>query len=167
MAKPKARTGTVETENDWISKDAAAKLLGVSVRQVENRAARGEIEKRTLPKLASERAARVEYSRRDVDAIRAGGGRPPALAAANGAPLNASAVTVRPPALPAGSNPFAGFAAQLAALAGAFPPAGKPWLSLKEASEYSGLPARWLREAARAGKLRASFARFVYPQQDG
>jgi len=155
VQKPRRVTGAVETGDDWIAKQAAAKLLGVSVRQIENRAARGEIEKRVLPKAAGERAARVEYSRPDVERIRAGA---PRVAASNGVTITAL-VPARPSAvrraeLPAPADPFAGLAAQLAAIAAAFPAPGK-WMSLKAAAEYSGLPARYLVGQARAGQLRA------------
>lgn len=168
----------IETDSDWLPVQAAADWLGVSVRQVQNRAAQGEIEKRVLPKAPHERAARVEYRRRDLDRIKAGfrsqtpaGPAPPV-----------TAVAVRPPAAVA---PFAALAdstaaseafeaihrgaLHLAALAAALPPAGK-WLTLKEAAEYSGLPARWLRAAARAGKLRAQNVgekreRWMFPRE--
>lgn len=53
-------------------------------------------------------------------------------------------------------DPFAGLAAHLARLAAAFPtPQPKPWLTLDEAAEYSGLPRAWLIAQARSGALRA------------
>ena len=55
-----------------------------------------------------------------------------------------------------GADPFAGLAAHLARLAAAFPTAQpKPWLTLDEAAEYSGLPRAWLIAQARSGALRA------------
>ena len=56
----------------------------------------------------------------------------------------------------ADGDPFAGLAAHLARLAAAFPTAQpKPWLTLDEAAEYSGLPRAWLIAQARSGALRA------------
>jgi hypothetical protein len=56
------------------------------------------------------------------------------------------------------SDPFAGLAVHLAALARAYPapaaepPRVKPWLTLDEAVAFSGLTARWLLEQAKSDK---------------
>ena len=165
-------------EPGWLAKDKAAKLLGVSIRQLENRAAKGEIRKNTLPRQLNERAARVMYSIDDIDAIRAGkpnrygepapkAPTPERMAELARGPQLGSLYTLEPAA-----DPFAGLAAQLAAISRAFPPpAPKPkWLTLKEAAVYTGLPARWLAEAARAGKMRAQNVglkreRWMFPRE--
>jgi hypothetical protein len=210
-------------DNDaWLSKAEAAQALGVSVRQLELKTAQGRIRKETLPKKPNERAARVVYSREDLDAIRAGSPNrhgeaaivPAATKGRDSVPwgdlieqLSAIARAVPSPdrqteqlgamvtaisqafSIPAqereaaatererammasidrfiellatretertAEDPFAGLAAHLARLAAAFPAAqAKPWLTLDEAAEYSGLPRAWLIAQARAGALRA------------
>jgi hypothetical protein len=129
----------IENE-EWINKTDAAEILGVSVRQLELKTANGQIRKKTLPKKPSDRAARVVYSREDLDAIRAGkpnyyGEPKPETAALAVAPV-------------AAGDPFAGLAAQLAAIARAFPPPveKRPWLTLAEAELFSGLTRKWLLE---------------------
>jgi hypothetical protein len=152
-------------DNDaWLAKAEAAALLGVSVRQLELKTAQGLVRKETLPKKPNERAARVVYSRADLDAIRAGKPNRYGEAAAPKGELSAPNNGAR--------DPFAGLAAQLAAISRAFPPpAPKPkWLTLKEAAVYTGLPARWLAEAARAGKMRAQNVgvkrdRWMFPRE--
>jgi hypothetical protein len=175
---------------EWVGKAEAARLLGVHPRQLERRAHQGRITKRVLPRKPSEKAARVVYSRADIEDLK----RNPPEAQMDQSELallreheekerereraaterernittsvdrliatieqqNKAAVPVANPVSQSiAPDPFAGLAAHLAALSAAFPPPGKPWLSLREAAGYSGLPARWLRAAARAGKLRA------------
>ena len=143
---------------DWLPKEEAAELLGVSIRQLENRTLKGEIRKKTLPRLPNERAARVMYSIEDLKAINAGSpnhyGEPAASSVPRASDLVA-VITGRPnhSGAPAAGDPFAGLAAHLAALAKAFPPPAeaKPWLTLAEAAAYSGLPAAWLVAQAREG----------------
>jgi hypothetical protein len=153
---------------EWIPKAAAAKLLGVSLRQIERRERDGFIEKRTLPRLATESTGRVLYSRADLVALKAGRPNTHARAVApdpesdtdqpvserlnasqNGKPTALALVRNAP------ADPFAGLAAHLARLATAFPtsmpPAPKPWLTLEEACEYSGLPRGYLLKRAREG----------------
>jgi hypothetical protein len=149
-------------ERGWLGKQEAAKLLGVGIRQLENRAGKGEIRKNTLPRQPNERAARVLYSAEDIEAIKSGAVRPVAR------PVSQSpgAIAPRPPA----ADPFAGLAAHLAALAGVGPTPAPTYLTLKQAAEHSGLPARWLRAAARAGKLRAQNVgekreRWMFPRE--
>ena len=135
----------IEDDKRWLGKLEAAKLLGVSVRQLELKTAQGKVQKRTLPKLPSERSARVVYFRDDLDAIRAG--RPNSHsenghAAANGAGKAVARVA------PSG-DALALLAAALARIAPAAAP--KPWLTLAEAVVYSGLPASYLVRRAREG----------------
>jgi hypothetical protein len=59
-------------QNEWVSKQDAAKTLGVNERQVEKRAQQGYLRKRFLPRQANEKTARVEYAREDVDALLCG-----------------------------------------------------------------------------------------------
>lgn len=137
----------VTIQPGWTQKEDAAKLLGVSIRQLENLAALGRISKMRLPRQVNERSARVLYSIEDIDAIKAGKPRLPDPAEAAPAAVPERAIVKN------GADPFAGLAAHLAAIARAFPPptAERPWLTLAEAAEWSGLPAAWLLAQARAG----------------
>jgi len=125
----------------WVSADAAARLLRTGVRQVQRRAEQGMILKRTLARKPHERKAHVEYRLEDIEAIKAGspnyhGVVETAKPARQDVALE---IPTKPLALPAA--PFDGLPAWL------LPPAPlKPWLKLKEAAAYSGLPARFLRE---------------------
>jgi hypothetical protein len=155
-------------DNAWLGKAEAAALLGVSVRQLELKTAQGLVRKETLPKKPSDRAARVVYWREDLDAIRAG--KPNRGGETKPAESETKALAREMPTSP---DPVA---ALVAALARAFPapapPAqkAKPWLSLKDASDYSGLPARYLVQAAREGKMRAQNVglkrdRWMFPRE--
>jgi hypothetical protein len=138
----------------WLGKAEAADFLGVSVRQIEYRAARGEIRKREMPKARHERAARVVYSREDLDAIRQGEPKQygPVMTPSAPVPAAVAALDI--------SRPFStasGVLALPAALIDALrerrepAPVLKPWLSLTDAAEYSGLPASFLLAQARQG----------------
>lgn len=151
---------TATIQPGWLPKDKAAERLKTGVRQLENRAAQGNIRKQTLPREPNERTARVLYSIEDIDAILAGRPNrygsavlPPDAIGARGltVPETRAALEARR------ADPFAGLAAHLAQLARAFPPpkVSKPWMTLAEAAEWSGLPAGWLHAQAIAG---AAFA---------
>jgi hypothetical protein len=148
---------------EWITAEEAAALLGVNLRQVQKRARAGYIEKRRLPRLPTESAGRVEYSRADVDALLDGtpnhcepvgfpqrvraaeeaeagsDARPPA--AGNGTRALAPAAFFRPPELAAGHWPA--------------PTAPRAWLTLPEAAAYSGLPEVTIVSLTRGGMIRA------------
>jgi len=166
---------TTEHRNEaWLSKSAAARFLGVSERQIERREQQGYIEKRVLPRDPHESMARVEYSRADLEALKAGKPNMYAREVSNiidrsrpvnetgklgdlAHPLSQTALAIR--GRPAGVDGFAALAAHLARLSAAYAPAeAVPWLSLRDAAKYSGLPRRYLLDAARDGAL---FARDV------
>jgi hypothetical protein len=147
----------------WLPKAAAAELLGVRPRQLERRESQGFIESRREPRKPNESTSRVLYSRADLLALKAG--RPnvharPEREPANGAAPAAQVALQTPGTALAkiASKPnafdFAGFVAALAQ-AKAEP---KPWLTLDEAAEWSGLSRSYLLECARAG------ARYVLNQ---
>jgi hypothetical protein len=142
----------ITVEPGWLHKEAAAKMIGVSIRQIENLAALGRIRKHRLERQVNERSARVLYSLEDLDALKAG------TPNSHGAPAPPAPKTEVTALAPAGAAfDFGALAAHLAALARAFPPPAdpRPWLTLAEAVEYSGLPEVWLVAQARAG---AAFA---------
>lgn len=136
-------------------------MLGVSQRSLERRAANGYIGRKVGARDPHSPSAPVFYSRGDIAALLAGTPNrhavvqvKPQKAVSNDAG-ESTALAVRPnDAL----DPFAGLAAHLARLAAAFPapaPLPKPWLTLAEAVEYSGLPVWFLVDRARSGGIRA------------
>lgn len=157
---------------EWIPKAAAAKLLGVSLRQIERREKEGFIEKRTLDRLPTESTGRVVYSRTDLVALKAGtpniharvvqdvvqvpeNGEIPNKPATDGQPGKLALMRV-----PDASGPSADFglkpkeAAELCAVAlGAYRVSliTRAWLTVDEAVEYSGLPRGYLLKRAREG----------------
>lgn len=145
---------------NWLGREDAARILGVSVRQVEKRASQGHIRKRTLDRLAHERTARVEYLREDVDRLRSGV-LPNHGTVVREKPKPASAGLIdEKTALTPASPQMAGNASWqefCRAVAGAIAPRPepKPWLTLREASEYSGLPVGYLRRVAARGDFGA------------
>lgn len=152
---------------EWIPKSEAARLLGVGMRQIERREQNGLIEKRTMPRLPTESTGRVLYSRADVAALKAGTpnmhARPVAENRQNS--QNGSNGPTELARIPAGraraalergqdvsANAIAGHLLSVIAAKYAAPPAPKPWLTLDEAYEYSGLPKNYLLAEARAGR---------------
>ena len=153
------RLRALDSDEIWLPKDEAAALLKVGIRQLENRVTDGLIRKKVLPKAPSERVARVVFSRADVMALKAG--KP-----------NTRDESIRPEPSQSVSN------GKSNALAPAAPERGilaiphalidllrerrepgslikaplKPWLTLEEAAEYSGLTRKWLLKEAEAGQ---------------
>jgi hypothetical protein len=136
---------------DWLGKADAAAYLGVGVRQIEKREARGQIEKRVEPRKSNQSASTVLYARRDLDAIKHGvpnqygvpvPDKPPArtlaLATTQKQTMPAHVETGRP-----GLPPVF--------LPDPLPRPVKPWLTLAEAAEYSGLPEAFLARLAKEG----------------
>jgi hypothetical protein len=145
------------SSNGWLTKDSAAARLGISVRTLE----RHIDEKRLSTRLQPEpgRRPRVLVDPHSLDslaaelsAVRGGGQLAAPAAAAPPAPVGAAELVDQlGPAL-------ASFADRLAAeLASAVRPSPaaaapvRPWLTLDEAVEYSGLPKGWLLAQARGG----------------
>ena len=161
--------------DEWLPKAAAAKLLGVSDRQLARRAAEGLIRKTTADKDPGERVARVLYSGADILALASGRPNRYQTPAVELATATTDVEPVRlPPAralsvLPAGTtrdvvptgqvDPWRDLAALLANLDAHrrdYPEKQpKPWLTLEEAAEYSGLPASWLRARAEDASIQA------------
>lgn len=153
-------------KKDWLSKSEAAAFLGVSPRQIERREAQGYLTKRLAERRMGESVARAEYSRADCEALKA---EKPNIYArevlpelvvsqksdipANGAGKALAVVTA--PGLVGAPAHVAAFWQSLYAAATATPPEPKPWLTLAEAVEYSGLPAAYLVAAARKGTFRS------------
>jgi hypothetical protein len=128
-----AATAATAAPIDGLTRDQAARFLRVSERQIQRLASAGQIRKKVLPKAPGEKAAPVVYSRRDLEAVKRG--------------ENAA----KPDNLVSGSKAQtivnkAGAAVHLIAA-----PALPPWLSIPDASKFSGLPRAFLR--ARAADL--------------
>jgi len=120
-------------QEPWLPKAEAAALLGVSTREIERKAAAGRIRTNRV-RLAGDRSDRTVYSADDLHRVR--------QERESGALQLAPAVAQRQ-ALPDW-------------LATALKPrADKPWLTIDEAADYSGLTARQIRKLVTEGTLRA------------
>jgi hypothetical protein len=148
-------TTATATSEEWVSKEEAAALMGVKPRQVEKRAQAGYIEKRYLDRRLNERSARVQYSRADIVAFLAGTPNHCEAVAQDAAKSVSREV----------SGSLAGNSGNALALIDQTLPLGfwstiferrreprepRAWLTLAEASEYSGLPVPFLSQLLRA-----------------
>jgi len=144
---------TATKEEEWVGKQTAAKFLKVSFRQLERRAQAGYIAKKFLPRKPSEKAQAVVYKMEDLRALKDGTPNMSAVVMEAPRPPKPKKAAAEPEAAPqslavtrsAEADPFEGLAAKLVALstfAAKYQP--KPWLTLAEAVEYSGLPAAFL-----------------------
>ena len=148
-----------------MSKKYAAMMLGVSLRQIERRESQGYIEKRKAERRMGESTARSEYSRADIEALKAGTpnvharevsqteGYIEAIREAgeesqkarkpeNGA---GKALATRPPnSWPSFEERIGAFVATLQANPLVRAPQLRPWLTLDEAVAFSGLPRAFL-----------------------
>lgn len=142
-------------ESPWLPKAAAAALLGVSPRSLERHEAKGFIEKRVRRSGPLGRANAVEYSRADLEALKRGA--PNVHARPEPEESSVARAAVESPITPRSASTALAvrhdsrvdsFAAALFAHLEAgrlsAPPAPKPWLTLAEAAEYSGLTRRFL-----------------------
>lgn len=146
-----------ETDGLWLSKGEAAALLGVQTRQIERREAAGQLRKRMLPKEAGQTAARVVYSKADLLALKAGTPndyRAPGREVSQKSD-NAASTAIAPAALVTGGPWLEALGALLARVSPAPVVEPRPWLTLDEAADYSGLPASWLLKSAQAGYVGA------------
>jgi hypothetical protein len=164
--RPNELPSAVESSWFWLNKRDAAALLKVNPRQVERRVEAGQIKKQVIPRKPWQHANPVVFSRADIEAILRGEPnqyavivkKPKSVVAAEGESMQAvQAVEEKAvvhangaPSLPVASVPWRDLLAGLASSA-----KEKPWLSLTEAAEYTGLPLRWLRDRARAGAVHA------------
>lgn len=155
---------------DWIPVAEAAHLLGVTPRQVQRREQAGNIEKRFGPRIGSA-GAPVLYSREDIEALKAGkpnvharavepdhsgGLTEMARGAGKSTALALSSHDTTTALARVTSSEVLKSLAELITAARAGPPLeAKPWLTLAEAVEYSGLPEKFLLSRARDG---AAFA---------
>jgi excisionase family DNA binding protein len=160
-----AREKQALPEHDqWLTKPDAAKALAVSLRQIERLAETGRLTRRNLPPAKGDRYHRTVYSADDVARVKAqrDAGIRPGFAAGfvPGAPSNALA----PPPLSEGQLMLSrGYASVQEALVGALaaiadrvaPSERKAWLTLDEASDYSGLPVPELVRLVRSRELYA------------
>jgi hypothetical protein len=153
---------------DWLPAAEAAALLGVKRRQLQMRERQGYIEKRVLPRSPTESVGRVEYSRADIEALLRGApnthareipAEPLTLDQAIGLSDSAMRANGKPSTALALRSPLRGDTLQhfLAAVLAENPirhepPAFlRPWLTLAEAVDMSGLPAPYLLTRAERG----------------
>lgn len=142
--------------SNWLEKEEAAKLLGRDKRQIDRRAKQGFIETRREEQ-PWQRKARRYFSRADILAILEG--KP------NRYPV---ATSQRSTSGNGGNDGQAGDSGRGTSGNGGNMPDGhpdsvkvltaapkRPWLTLSQAAEYSGLPEEWLQGQAEAGTIHA------------
>jgi hypothetical protein len=150
--------------DEWLPKEAAAKLLGVKLRSLEKRASQGYVEKQVQPRHPSERAARVLYSRADILALKSGTPNVHAREVVENRTSDSkdhSEVRPASTALAVRNGPrdpdHRGIVADLALILSRHPEYAQPatlpgpFVSLAEAVKLSGMPESWLVAQARSG----------------
>jgi excisionase family DNA binding protein len=152
----------------WLSQKEAAEALGVTERTIRRLCSDGKLGSRVQPVLG--RKPVVLIDQRDVDRILAERVRPLAVTSGEALPLRHGLSVVNPADIPPDSAvssvslPPMGevehFVRLLETIVKARQlappsPALVPHMTLKEAAEYSGLPAAYLVAGARAGTIRA------------
>jgi hypothetical protein len=144
----------------WLTKKEAAQLLDLSERQVERMAASGRVEKRLVKPGPGRRYGRMLYLEADLRAIAQEREAGVVVLARTGpvpqqAPASSLALVpqAQASAAVAQANAFGALAAHLAKLSAAFPPRTKAWLTLAEATEYSGLPEVFLADLLRTSQI--------------
>lgn len=134
-----------EKEPIWISRADALARLKISARSLRRVAQEGEIRRKLLKPVPGRPHQQMLYAGDDVDAYiaRLEGRAIPAGVASDGALALRGAPAALVPAI-------------LARLLGSSQPAAveKPWLTLAEATEFSGLPASYLLSIARSTEVR-------------
>jgi len=144
-----------QPDHEWLPKKEAAELLGRAIGQLERRAKDGYIAKRAEEKKPWEKSARVYYSRADILAlVRGEPNRYPRLmsersTAGNGG-NDGDGNRGSNDSQSNGGSQWDGADTARTAM-----PAKKPWLTLAEASQYSGLSQDFLRKQAEAGTIHS------------
>jgi excisionase family DNA binding protein len=145
----------------WLTETDAAKRIGVSVRTIRRMASKGEVERRSRP--ISGRRPEAVYSPEDVDRLTAEkpfllppGNELPAVQA----PLHPSLVQtlmflreVQAPMYTHIEEAMATIRKSLDAGPSARPERARPWMTIREASAYTGLTRGFLRRQVAAGEL--------------
>lgn len=126
-------------QGEWLPKAEAAELLGVSTREIERKAASGRIQTKRV-RLPGDRSDRTVYSGEDIERVKREREQG-VMQLAPRTPLASSAMQEQTLA-----------AVLKAALAPPTQP--KPWMTLDEAAEYSGLTERQIRKLDRTQVLR-------------
>lgn len=123
----------------YLTKDAAAKRSGRSVRRLLELASTGRIKKRIIRDPANGNRELTLFSSRDIDRLAKGKITPPVSTA-----LQISGPVRHLAALQQGEP------------ASVIPPTPqRPWLTIAEAADYSGLPESFLHSLVTDGKLAA------------
>ena len=157
-ASPRQEQRQVRPMEDWLSPADAAAFLGIKPRQLQRREQNGYLTKRTLPRQPTESVGRVEYLREDLEALKAGKPNvharvvPAKDADQTTTNRRSTALAVSAPGLHNAPPEVSVFWRSFYEAATAMPPAPRPWLTLDEAVEYSGLSRRWLLKEAEAGQ---------------
>lgn len=127
-------TTQIAVAEQWVTKDVAARMLGLGIRAIERIAEKGGLSKRKEP---TKKGYRVLYllgeveqlkSERAAGIVRASAGEMAPVPQANLAIVNAQ------------TEAWAAMATHMTRLGTLFPALAKAWMTLDEAAEYSGLP---------------------------
>lgn len=143
-----------QTDVNWVTKREAARLLGVTERQIDRHRDAGRVRFERRPRQPHESQAPVFYRLDDLEAIQRGEPRywpvvektqPNGAARDAGAPQSETSSASSPAVLPKAAAP----PEWLMRIFGAASPAPPPfWLDLRAAAKYSGLTEGFLRRIA-------------------
>lgn len=148
----------LQPEEEWIPKKQALRMLAISARHLERRAAQGLVRRKVGDRRPDQTAAPVLYARSDIEALRAGKPNRHAFvdrrpAAPEKAGKSKAVLLKETPLARRAEASLGGLFLRLAEAARA--PQPRLWLTLAEAAEFSGLPRSLLRRLARAGQVAA------------
>lgn len=148
-----------------LSKAEAAEFIGVSPRTVSRLLAEGKLSAYYVKGDSGQREIRI--SRSDAERAKAEIETPALLAVP--APAEQALAKAAPALNELGASLSASLGGALERIADALRPAEppKPWLTLAEAAEFSGLPASWLLARARLGSHPESAADKMYADPAG
>lgn len=144
----------------WLYKDKSASILGISERAFERLVQYGRIEKRMIPRKGSE-PARACFKASDIERLKVDRENPVPNGTSS-AVVQRSNQPLRPPSLTELQyHPLLQLNPSVRAEAVKH---DKPWLTIQEASSYSGLPVHWLRKKCKEGSLGINVAGARRPQ---
>lgn len=163
-------------QEQWIQAAEAASFLSISERHLARRCKQGYIRKRTLPRQPHEKGPTVEYSVEDLTALKEGNPNRQLVVTMSSTEQISTATA---PAVQKEKNgklaTFEGLAKFLAELTvnvrelnttnAVKADTAKPWLTLEEAAEFSGLPRAYLRKEARRSLQLTLFPEPGRPQR--
>jgi len=143
---------TPQTQHDeWIDSEKACKILGLKLRAFQRKVQSGFVRRQILPPSADHNRQQALYSLEDVMNLKESKDNGASFAVAHtSAPLAAIAPTT---AIALRDLQQTALQALARSVQQETKPPDKPWLTLKEAADYSGLPEHWLRRRCKESAL--------------